>query len=89
MGTAFWGAYAASKCAADGLAHVLADEVGESTPIRVNTVNPGPTRTRMRRQAFPGEDPASLKSPDQVLSPFLYLLGPDSAGINGRRFDAQ
>ena len=88
-GRAYWGAYAASKFALEGLMQVLADETDTTTGIRVNSVNPGRMRTPMRATAYPGEVPESLPAPDQVLGPFLYLLGPDSRGTTGRRFDAQ
>ena len=89
QGRAYWGAYAASKFALEGLMQVLADETDTTTGIRVNSVNPGRMRTPMRAKAYPGEVPESLPAPDQVLGPFLYLLGPDSRGTTGRRFDAQ
>jgi NAD(P)-dependent dehydrogenase (short-subunit alcohol dehydrogenase family) len=88
-GRAYWGAYAASKFAVEGLVQVLADEIENTTRIRVNSVNPGRMRTPMRAKAYPGEDPATLPLPAQVLAPFLYLLGPASRGVTGRRFDAQ
>jgi len=88
-GRAYWGAYAASKFALEGLMQVLADETDTTTGIRVNSVNPGRMRTPMRAKAYPGEVPESPPAPDQVLGPFLYLLGPDSRGTTGRRFDAQ
>jgi NAD(P)-dependent dehydrogenase (short-subunit alcohol dehydrogenase family) len=88
-GRAYWGAYAASKFAAEGLMQVLADETADATCIRVNSVNPGPMRTRMRASAYPGEDPSTLPEPQRVLGPFLYLLGPAGREISGRRFDAQ
>ena len=50
---------------------------------------PGPTRTAMRRQAFPAEDAARLPEPSAVLAPFLYLLGPASLGVNGQAIDCQ
>jgi len=89
QGRAYWGAYAASKFAVEGLMQVLADETDTITSIRVNSVNPGRMRTPMRAAAYPGEVPESVPTPDQVLGPFLYLLGPESRGITGRRFDAQ
>jgi hypothetical protein len=46
-------------------------------------------RTPMRAMAFPGEDPTTLPTPEQVLAPFLYLLGTAGRGTTGRRFDAQ
>lgn len=88
-GRAYWGAYAASKFAVEGLMQVLADETDTSTNIRVNSVNPGGIRTAMRAKAFPGEVPDTLPTPDRVLGPFLYLLGPGGRGTTGRRFDAQ
>jgi NAD(P)-dependent dehydrogenase (short-subunit alcohol dehydrogenase family) len=88
-GRAFWGAYAASKFGVEGLMQVLADETSATTRIRVNSVNPGKVRTAMRAQAYPGEDPATLPAPEEALAPFLYLLGPESRGVTGRRFDAQ
>ena len=88
-GRAYWGAYAASKFAVEGLMQVLADETDTSTNIRVNSVNPGGIRTAMRAKAFPGEVPDTLPTPEQVLGPFLYLLGPGGRGTTGRRFDAQ
>ncbi len=88
-GRAYWGAYAASKFAVEGLMQVLADETDTVTNIRVNSVNPGRMRTPMRAAAYPGEVPGALPLPDQVLAPFIWLLGPDGRGITGRRFEAQ
>jgi NAD(P)-dependent dehydrogenase (short-subunit alcohol dehydrogenase family) len=87
-GRAFWGAYSASKFGTEGFAQVLADEV-ENTAIRVNAINPGPTRTRMRARAYPAENPDTLLAPESLTLPYLYLLGPASRGVRGRRFDAQ
>lgn len=86
---AYWGAYAVSKFGTEGLMQVVAHEMAETTHIRVNSVNPGPTRTAMRRQAFPAEDVERLRTPEEVLSPFLYLLGPESRGVNGRAIECQ
>jgi NAD(P)-dependent dehydrogenase (short-subunit alcohol dehydrogenase family) len=88
-GRAYWGAYAASKFALEGLTQVLADETDTLTKIRVNSVNPGKVRTAMRARAYPGEDAATVPLPAVVLPTYLYLLGSASAGITGRRFDAQ
>jgi NAD(P)-dependent dehydrogenase (short-subunit alcohol dehydrogenase family) len=87
-GRAYWGAYAASKFATEGLSQVLADEL-ESTRIRVNCINPGRTRTRMRAHAYPAENPDSLPAPESLTGPYLYLLGPDSSGVSGQRIDCQ
>ena len=72
---AYWGPYAASKAGLEALVKVYADEVA-NTPVRVNLVNPGPTRTGMRAKAFPGEDPDSLKPPDHVAEVFVELASP-------------
>lgn len=88
-GQAYWGAYAASKFGVEGLMQVLAAEVQDTTRIRVNSVNPGPVRTNMRQQAFPAEDPNLLATPQDVLGPFLFLLGPDARNVNGRAIDCQ
>ena len=88
-GRAYWGAYAASKFALEGLTQVLADETDTLTKIRVNSVNPGKVRTAMRARAYPGEDAATVPLPAVVLPTYLYLLGSASQGVTGRRFDAQ
>ena len=88
VGRAFWGAYAASKFAIEGLSQVLADEHRHAT-LRSNCINPGATRTNMRLAAFPAEDRNLLKTPEEVLAPYIYLLGPDSTGVTGESFDAQ
>lgn len=85
----YWGAYAVSKFGIEGLMQVLASEVSGTTCIRANSVNPGPVRTRMRLQAFPAEDRAELPEPESVTPVFLYLLGPDSTGVNGQALDCQ
>jgi len=87
-GKAFWGAYAVSKFATEGLSGVLADEHRHSA-LRVNCINPGATRTNMRLAAYPAEDRDTLKTPEDVLAPYIYLLGTDSKGITGESFDAQ
>ncbi len=87
-GKAFWGAYAASKFATEGLSQVLADEHRHGK-LRANCINPGPTRTNMRLAAYPAEDRDLLKRPEDILAPYIYLLGPDSKGVTGESFDAQ
>lgn len=88
-GRAFWGAYAVSKFAVEGLAQVLAHELEEVSNIRVNCVNPGAIRTRMRAVAYPAENPVTLRTPQQVMPAYVYLIGPDSKGISGQSVDAQ
>ena len=88
-GRAFWGAYSVSKFATEGFVQVLADELENLTSIRVNSLNPGATRTQMRKTAFPGEDPDTLRKPAEIMATYLWLMGPDSRGHTGERFDAQ
>jgi NAD(P)-dependent dehydrogenase (short-subunit alcohol dehydrogenase family) len=88
-GHAHWGAYAVSKFGIEGLAQVLADELEGGTAVRVNALNPGPARTRLRRQAFPAENTASVPEPEALVQPYLWLLGPDSRGVSGRSLDCQ
>ena len=88
-GRASWGAYGVSKFATEGLMQTLADEVEGVAPVRANSVNPGATRTGMRAQAYPGENPASNPLPEAIMPVYLYLMGPDSRGVNGQAFDAQ
>ncbi|MDX1508426.1 MAG: YciK family oxidoreductase [Woeseiaceae bacterium] len=87
-GRAFWGAYAVSKFATEGLSQTLADELRQ-THIRVNCINPGATRTKMRLAAYPAEDRDKLKTPEEILATYVYLLGPDSKGVTGESLDAQ
>jgi NAD(P)-dependent dehydrogenase (short-subunit alcohol dehydrogenase family) len=82
---AYWGPYAASKAGLEALVKVYADEVA-NTPVRVNLINPGPTRTGMRAKAFPGEDPASLRPPDHVAEMFVNLAA-STCTDNGKLFD--
>ena len=73
---AYWGPYAASKAALDALVRVWANETA-STNLRVNLFSPGPIRTRMRAQVFPGEDPMTLDTPEQVAEFILPMCAPD------------
>ena len=88
-GRAYAGADAASKFALEGLMQVMSEETDGSTDIRVNSIDPGPMRTPLRRAAYPGEDPSAIPEPREVLAPFLCLLGPAGRGITGRRVEAR
>jgi NAD(P)-dependent dehydrogenase (short-subunit alcohol dehydrogenase family) len=83
----YWGPYAASKAALEQMVRVYANEVGH-TNVRANLINPGAVRTKMRALAFPGEDPMTLKTPDQVTDIFVELAEP-SFRKNGELFSAQ
>jgi NAD(P)-dependent dehydrogenase (short-subunit alcohol dehydrogenase family) len=88
-GRAYWGAYSISKFAVEGMTQVLAHETEGNSRVRVNVIDPGKVRTAMRRQAYPSEAPESLPTPESLTNAWLALLGPASAGVTGRRFDAQ
>jgi NAD(P)-dependent dehydrogenase (short-subunit alcohol dehydrogenase family) len=75
LALAYLGPYAASKAALEALARVWANETA-ATPIRVNLFNPGPVRTRMRATVFPGEDPLTLDTPDQVAEFIVPMCAP-------------
>jgi NAD(P)-dependent dehydrogenase (short-subunit alcohol dehydrogenase family) len=71
----YWGVYATSKAALEAMVKVYAAEVAK-TAIRVNLVDPGAIRTGMRAEAFPGEDPMTLKAPDKIAQVFVDLSSP-------------
>lgn len=87
-GRAFWGPYAVSKFATEGLMQIIADEYSNSS-IRVNCINPGATRTKMRSRAYPGEDAMALKTPADLMWLYLYLMSDDSIDTNSESLDAQ
>ncbi len=72
---AYWGPYATTKAALNALVKTYAAECA-STPVHVNLFNPGPTRTNMRADAFPGEDPETLPTPDLVAAQIVELVLP-------------
>ena len=78
---AYWGPYAVSKAGLEALVKTYAEEV-RTTPLKVNLLDPGPTRTRMRAQAYPGEDPQTLKAPEALAPHILRLASPD-CNLNG------
>ena len=88
-GRAYWGAYAMTKAANENMMQTLADELEDISQIRVNSINPGATRTDMRASAFPAEDPATLKTADKLMPIYLYLLSRDSDSVSGQQFDFQ
>lgn len=83
---AYWGPYAVSKAALEALGKTYASEVANLN-VRVNLINPGPVRTDMRSQAFPGEDPETLPSPEDMTETFIELALP-SCTDNGRIVEA-
>lgn len=82
----FWGAYAVTKAAVEVLARTWAAEVENISSLRVNLINPGPIRTRMRAKAFPSEDPDTLPSPEELAQAILALCLP-SVQETGQLYD--
>ena len=74
-GRAYWGSYAVSKTALEGLVLTWAQETAK-TSLRVNLIDPGGVRTTMRATAFPGEDPMTLATPDEIADVFVELAEP-------------
>ncbi|MCP4270955.1 MAG: YciK family oxidoreductase [Gammaproteobacteria bacterium] len=88
-GRAYWGAYAVSKFATEGLMQILADELETNTKVRSNCINPGACRTAMRAAAYPGEDISTNPTPAEIMPLYLYLMGDESSEISGQSLDAQ
>ena len=84
---AFWGGYGASKAAFENLLLSYADETAHAGKLRVHLVDPGATRTRMRQNAFPGEEPSTLKTPDVVAAAIVRRLLGDAATGDRLRID--
>lgn len=82
-----WGAYAVSKAAVEALTLNMARELADAR-IRVNAVDPGAMRTGMRAEAYPEEDPARLKTPEETTGVFVWLAGPGATGVTGERISA-
>lgn len=80
---AFWGPYQASKAGLEALVRGWADE-NENTPLRVNLFNPGATRTAMRADAVPGEDPMTLPAPEQIADLIVPMLSQSETRTNAR-----
>ena len=68
---------------------ILSEELEKTSGIRVNAINPGAVRTKMRAEAYPAEDPNTLKNPKEIMNAYLFLMGIDSLGITGKSIEAQ
>ena len=86
---AFWGAYALSKQAVEGMSDIFTQETQSTTNLRFNCVNPGGTRTNMRAHAYPGENPMSLKTPEDIMAGYVCLMSDDSIGVRGQVVELQ
>ncbi len=87
---AYWGGYGVAKAGLAGFAKILAHEwappPGETRTVRINAVDPGPLRSRLRRAAYPAEDALQLSEAAERVNPYLYLLADASGSVNGMRF---
>ena len=88
-GKAYWGAYSVSKLAIEGLMQILANELENTSKIRVNSINPGPTRTKFRSKAFPAENPNKITKPKDIMKLYLFLMSNNSLHYNGVSINAQ
>lgn len=86
---AFWGAYALSKQAVEGMSDIFTQETQNTTNLRFNCVNPGGTRTNMRAHAYPGENPMSLKTPEDIMAGYVCLMSDESIGVRGQVVELQ
>ena len=89
-GRASWGPYSASKFVVESLTQTWAQELREDR-VRVNALNPGGTRTAMRAEAMPSEDPATLPAPESIVPSVLFFLSPQArdGGITGRSLNSR
>jgi|TARA_B100000315_G_scaffold241040_1_gene261503 NAD(P)-dependent dehydrogenase (short-subunit alcohol dehydrogenase family) len=88
-GKAFWGAYSVSKFGVEGLCQILAEEFDNDSSVRFNCINPGAVRTKMRKEAYPLENPDDLPTPDMIMEKYLWLMSNASKNISGKSFDCQ
>jgi NAD(P)-dependent dehydrogenase (short-subunit alcohol dehydrogenase family) len=88
-GRAYWGAYSISKFATEGMMQIFSEELQNTSNIRVNCINPGPVRTKMRELAYPAEKPEVNPLALEIMQHYLYLMSDLSVGINGQSIDAQ
>ena len=88
-GRAYWGAYSISKFATEAMMQILSEELQNTSSIRVNCINPGAVRTKMRESAYPAEDPSKNPTAEMIMKLYLYLMSDMSLGINGQSLDAQ
>lgn len=84
----YWGAYAVSKFATEGLMETLADELGTTSNVRTFAINPGGTRTAMRASAYPGENPADVPPPEKHMPLYRFLMSDNAQSFNGLSLDA-
>ncbi|MFP5409780.1 MAG: SDR family NAD(P)-dependent oxidoreductase [Gammaproteobacteria bacterium] len=81
---AYWGGYAVAKAGLETLTRIWSEELGAESPVRINTLIPGPVATTLRAKTHPGQDPQSLPGPDTLMPWYLYLMGEDSRAVRGQ-----
>lgn len=86
---AFWGAYALSKLAVEGMSDIFTQETQKTTALRFNCINPGATRTQMRAMAYPSENPNTLVAPEDLMNAYVALMTDAAAGIKGQVIELQ
>lgn len=86
---AFWGAYALSKLAVEGMSDIWTQETQKTTALRFNCINPGATRTQMRATAYPSENPNTLLPPEDLMTTYVALMCDEMAGVKGQVIDLQ
>ena len=89
VGRPYWGSYSVSKFATEGLMQILSEELQNTSSIRVNCINPGAVRTKMRKSAYPAEDPEINPLASEIMKPYIFLMSDVSENINGHSIDAQ
>ena len=89
IGKAFWGAYSVSKFGVEGLCQILADEYQNDKTIRFNCINPGAIQTKMRKSAYPLEDPKKLLTPEDILDKYVWLMSDSSKEVDGQSINCQ
>ncbi|MBV1876674.1 MAG: YciK family oxidoreductase [Pseudomonadales bacterium] len=85
---AYWGAYSVSKYALEGFAKLLMDELENTSNVRINILNPGATGTKLRKAAYPNEDPASIKQPTDLMPLYLYLMDSKHCQTKGQTINS-
>ncbi len=89
QGRAYWGAYAVSKFAQEGLMETLADELTNTSQVIAASLNPGGTRTAMRAEAYPAEDPSTVPAPEEHMDLYLHLFADAPRALHGAKLDAR
>ncbi len=84
---AYWGGFAVAKSGLSSLATIWSEELEHKLKPRMNVIIPGPIATPQRALSHPGEDRSRLRRPEEAARALLFLLGPDSSGINGKTLE--